>query len=220
VFALPLSQALPAKTIPDDDRNQAQERCRFDEHFATVEQVRMAVLEVRVSQDAVQEEQHRSGKDEIVQASPQRTAEAGAEQRREEHEQQQIERRGAREVEFWLKRRLDREQDVEQPEMGIIEEEQDRGMCQRECDSNVGGPLVEREKIHPSMRPEFQGAVPQGHQHAKPKIDGSCAYSPQTEIGAYVKDAEVQAQVDSMVGWINSENLFVGMRSCWMQDAL
>jgi hypothetical protein len=33
------------------------------------------VLEVRVREDTVQEEQHRSGKDKIVQASPGRTAE-------------------------------------------------------------------------------------------------------------------------------------------------
>ena len=34
----------------------------------------MAVLEARVGEDTVQEEQHRSGKDNIVQASPEKTA--------------------------------------------------------------------------------------------------------------------------------------------------
>jgi len=35
----------------------------------------VAVLEARVGEDTVQEEQHRSGKDKIVQASPERTNE-------------------------------------------------------------------------------------------------------------------------------------------------
>jgi hypothetical protein len=43
--------------------------------LAAVEQVWVPVLEVRVREDTVQEEQHRSGKDKIVQASPGRTAE-------------------------------------------------------------------------------------------------------------------------------------------------
>ena len=87
VFAGSLAQAHAAKTIPDNDGDETQERRRFDKDFATVEQVRVPILQVRVGEDAVQEEQNRSGKDEIVQASPDRTADAGAEQRRKEHQQ-------------------------------------------------------------------------------------------------------------------------------------
>ena len=163
-----LTQAVAAKSIPDSDGYEAQERCQFDKDFATIEQVRVAVLEVRVSEDAVQEEQHCSGKDEIVQASPKRPADAGAEQRREENEQQEIEGGGTGKIEFWLKRGLDREEDVKQAEAGLVEEEKHGGMRQRECDGNVGGPLVEGEEIYVPMRPEFHGAVAQGHEHAKP----------------------------------------------------
>jgi len=168
VFAWSLAQALAAKTIADDNGYEAQKRCRFDKGFTTVEQVRVAVLEVRVGENTVQEEQHRGGKDEIVQTPPERTTNAGAEQRREEHEQQEIERRGTGKVEFWLQRRLNGQEDVEQAEVGLLEEEEDGGMRQRECDGRVGGPLVEREEIQASMRPEFHWAVAQGHEHAKP----------------------------------------------------
>ena len=120
MFAWPLTKTFTAKTIPDNDGDETQDRCRFNKYFATVAQVRMAVLQVRVREDAVEEEQHRSGEDEIVQAPPQGTADAGAEQRREEHYQQEIKRCGAGEVEFWLKRGLYREEDVEQAESGSI----------------------------------------------------------------------------------------------------
>ena len=139
MFAWPLAKTFATKAIPDNDGEEAQDRCRFNKYFATVAQIRMAVLQVRVREDAVEEEQHRSGKDEIMQAPPQRTADAGAEQRREEHHQQEIERCSAREVEFWLKRRLYREEDVEQAESGFIQEEKDGGMRQRECDGSIGG---------------------------------------------------------------------------------
>ncbi len=151
------AQALTAKTVADGNGYKAQERGRFDKDFATVEQVRMPVLEVRVGEDAVQEEQHRCGKDEIVQASPKRTADASTEQRREEYEQQKIERRGAGKVEFWLQRGLDREEDVEQTEAGLIEEEKDDRI-----------PLVKREEIHVSMRPALQRAVAHREEHAEP----------------------------------------------------
>jgi hypothetical protein len=184
VFALSLAQALAAKTIADDHGYQAQERCRFNKDLAAVEQVRVAVFEIRVGEDAVQEEQNRSREDEIVQASPERTADAGAEQRREEHQQQEIECCSTGEVEFWLQRRPDRQEDVEQPEVGLLEEEKDGGMRQRECDGRVGCPLVEREEIHASLRPALQRAVAHRDEHAEPQIDGSGANRSQAEIGA------------------------------------
>ena len=79
-------------------------------------------------------------------------------------------------------------------------------MRQRECDGGIGGPLMKCEQIHVSMRPEFHWAVAQGHEHAKPKIDSGGSDRSQTQIGALVKDADWQGQVDSMVAWINSEN--------------
>ena len=205
MFAWSLAQALAAKTIPDDNGYEAQERCRFDKDFAAVEQVRVTVPEVGVGEDAVQKEQHCRRKNEIVQASPERTADTGAEQRREEHDQKEIESCGTGEVEFWLKRGLDGQEDVEQAEAGFIEEEKDGRMRQRECDSNVGGPLVECEEIQVSMRPESYRAVAQRDKHAKPKIDGSCTDRSQTQIGAQVEDTDWQAQVDSMVAWIDSK---------------
>lgn len=94
------AQALAAKTVADGNGKKAQERRHFDKDFTTVEQVRVSVLEIRVSENTVQEEQHRRGKDKIVQAPPQRTANTGAEQGREEHEQEEIERCGTGEVKF------------------------------------------------------------------------------------------------------------------------
>lgn len=128
MLAWPLAQALATKTITDYDSHEAEERCCFDKDFATVEQVRMAVLEIRIGKDAVKEEQCRRRKDKIVQSSPERTADAVAEQRRHQHEQQEIERCGTSEVEFWLQRGLDRKEDVEQTEAGLVEEEKNDGM--------------------------------------------------------------------------------------------
>jgi hypothetical protein len=162
------AQALAAKTVADGNGKNAQERRHFDKDFATVEQVRVAVLEIRVSENTVQEEQYRGGKDKIVQAPPQRTANTGAEQGREEHEQQEIERYGTGEVKFWLKRRLDGQEDVEQAKVRLIEKEEDGRMGQRKCDGHIGSPLVEREKIHASMGPALQRAVAHRHEHAEP----------------------------------------------------
>ena len=71
---------------------KADDRKNLKKDFASIEQVGMAVLQVRICEDAMDEEQHCGGKDEVVETTPKRAANASSQERREEDQQQKIER--------------------------------------------------------------------------------------------------------------------------------
>jgi hypothetical protein len=76
----------------------------------------------------VEEEERGRGEDEVVEVSPEGAADAGAEERGDEDEHEEVERGGSGEIEFGLERGLDGEEDVEDAEVRGMEEEQDEGM--------------------------------------------------------------------------------------------
>jgi len=119
----------------------------------------VAVLEVGVGEDAVDEEQDGGGEDEVVQVAPDGAGEACAEQGRDKDEQEQVEGDGSQEVDGGLERRRDGEDDVVEAEVRLMDEEQHERMGEGERDGCVGGPVMQGEEVDMAMRPEAGGAV-------------------------------------------------------------
>ncbi len=76
-----------------NNSEKANERENLEKNLASIEQVGMAVFQVGIGEDAVDEEQNGRGKNKVVEAAPERAANARSQQRREEDQQQQIQRR-------------------------------------------------------------------------------------------------------------------------------
>jgi hypothetical protein len=62
------------------DCEEADESGGFHEDLASIEQIRVAVLQIWIRENAVQQQQHGRGKDQIVQVAPKGPADARAQQ--------------------------------------------------------------------------------------------------------------------------------------------
>jgi hypothetical protein len=135
----------------------------------------------------VEEEERGRGEDEVVEVSPEGAADAGAEERGDEDEHEEVERGGSGEIEFGLERGLDGEEDVEDAEVRGMEEEQDEGMGEGEEDGAVGGPLMEEEDVDVAMGPVADRAVAQGDEKAEEQIDGDGSDGAEAKICAEIE---------------------------------
>jgi hypothetical protein len=96
------AEAFSAETIAEESGSDADEGRGFDEDLTAVEEVGVAVFERGVGEDAVEEEQRGCGEDEVVEVSPEGTADAGTQERRDENEHEEVEGGGSGEIEFGL----------------------------------------------------------------------------------------------------------------------
>lgn len=182
-------------------------RCDLKEDLAAVEQVGVAVLEVGVGEDAVDEQQYSAGIDEPVQVAPHGAGHAGSDQRTDQDDHDQIERGGSGGVELGLQVGVQRPEDIRDAEAWGLEEEQDGRMREREHDGEVGRPAMEGEDVDFSVGPESDGAVAQRHQHAQQQVHGDGADGSEAEVGAEIEEshqdvcslAEVQKELGGAV---------------------
>ena len=76
-----VAEARATQPVADGSGREGYERGDFDKDLTSVEQVWMTILQQRVSKNAVQEEECSRRKDEVVQVSPERAADAGTKER-------------------------------------------------------------------------------------------------------------------------------------------
>jgi hypothetical protein len=181
------AEAFSAETIAEEGGGEADEGRGFDENLAAVEEVGVAVFEGGVGEDAVQEKQDGCGEDEVVEVSPKGAADAGAQERGDEDEHEEVEGGGSGEIEFGLQRGLDGEENVKNPEVRRADEEEDEGMSEGEEDGAVGGPLMEEEDVDMAMGPVADRAVAQGDEEAEEEIDGDGSDGAEAKISAEIQ---------------------------------
>lgn len=181
------TQTFSPQTKAHERGDDADKGRRLYEDLATVEKVGMAILERGIRKDAVEEEEHRRGKDQVMKLSPERPGEAGAQERRPKNEQEQVERTGTGEVEFGLQRRLNGQKNVEEPESRRVEEKQDHRMTEGEEDGAPGGPPMKEEHIDAPVRPVPYRAVTQRDEQADEQVGGDRSDGAEPKIRAEIQ---------------------------------
>ena len=153
------AQSLAPKTNAKRDGEKADKSKNLDKDFASIQQVGMAILQVGIGEEAVEEKKHGGRKNQVMDAPPKRAPHARPKKRRDEYQQQEVHGSGAGDVDERLERRLDGQEDIEDAKMRLVNKQQDKGMGQHEHDGAVRRPLMEGEDIESPVRPMTHGAV-------------------------------------------------------------
>ena len=154
----------------------------------------MTVFQQRVSEEAVDEDQDNCGERKVVQLAPERTADAIAQQGRDEKDKQQVDCDGAGEIDERLQRGMDGPQKIDDAEAWSLLKQQDDGVRDHQNDRDVGGPLMQREDVDAAAGPASCGAVAKCDQQAEQQVDGRRAGRAETEVRGDIQGGDrVQA---------------------------
>ena len=167
-----------------------QEQGEEEEDLASVQEVRVAVLQLRVGEDAVEEEECGGGVDEVVETPPEGAADAFLQERGDQHEEDEVEGDGTGEVQLRLQEGVDGPQDLDQREVGRLQQEEHRWMGEGKDDRGIGGPAVEQEEVDLPVGPEAERAVAQGDQHAEQEVDGDGTDRAKAQVGAEIQQGQ------------------------------
>ena len=152
-------------------RGRHQQRAPLDVHFLRIDEVDRPVLQQRVGERAVHEEDGRRPVRGVMQLLPAMAAEQAAEVRGEHDERDEIERDRAKRVLERLRRRPDRHRDVEQPEACGRRPKQDQRVQQRRGKTDVAEPVVNGEQLQPaSARPAADRVVADRQQQSEQNL--------------------------------------------------
>ena len=117
----------------------------------------------------------------------------------DDHERDDVERDGADGVFEGLLRGVDGVEDVEDPKLGGLVEEEREGMEKRDDEGDVAGPIVEAEIVEAVMRPVADGAVAEGHHDAEEHVDGDGGDGGEADVGGEIEDGDVHRKTARVV---------------------
>jgi len=163
-----------------------EEQARFDEEFAAIEPFHGGIFQAGIREQAVPE---KGGGREIngdVEGLPKTAPETDAQVRSDNDKCKQVESDGADGVIEGLAGRMHRVNDIKNEQARIFVKEQNQRMKNGNGEGSVPRPVVKPEIVESMMRPRAMGAVAEGHEQAKERVERDGADGGEADVSGEI----------------------------------
>jgi len=163
-----------------------EEQARFDEEFAAIEPIHAGIFQAGIGEKAVPEKGGGCEIDREVEGLPKMAPETDAQVGSDNDKCKQAESDRANGVFKRLGGRIHGINKIEDVEARVFVKEQNRRMKNGNGEGNVSGPVVKAEIVESMMRPRAMGAVAEGHEQAKERVERDGADGGEADVSGEI----------------------------------